>query len=681
MKKLILPTLLLFCINLYAQTKGDSLETVLLQVAADQKANVLNQLSVYYQESDSARSMGYARRASVLASASNNREELADAWFNMGECLYCCDEFQRAQTYYKRALEIAKEMNDKIRIGGVLNSIALTHYFRSEYDLAIEKQMEALRCLENTDGKILLSRVYSNIGMVYCRLGDDRKSINYYRVAAAILEKEGGPSRMKQNAINYNGIGIGYYNLGKIDSSRINYQIALKGFQRANDREKVAVTLNNIANTFVEQHDSLEKALDYFQQALAVFEELNDVRNATFVIESLGAAFLAMGDAKKALTTLQAGLAMAQKNRIGYFIQQNYYRDISSTYEKMGKIGEAYTAYKMYRIYLDSLRQEERIKQVAELEKKFQTEKKEEEIRRLNAEKEVVNLQIQKERTIRMFVTVLLIMTIGIVIYISYAYYDKRKRNYILSQKNEQIEKQRSELEKVNATKNKFFSILAHDLKNPFHTIMGYSSLLYQDYERFTEGERRKYAGDIYRSANNIFRLLQNLLDWSRSQTGNIRYSPVRFELKPLSDAVFSLLSPFAAQKSVRLNNRVPEGVYIHADPMMTETILRNLMSNAIKFSFPEGQVSVKAKQDKTGEITFYVIDEGQGLSTNDIEQLFRIDSKVRRKGTGGEDGSGLGLTLCKEFVQINKGTIQVESKPGKGSTFSVTLPADAMQQ
>jgi signal transduction histidine kinase len=110
---------------------------------------------------------------------------------------------------------------------------------------------------------------------------------------------------------------------------------------------------------------------------------------------------------------------------------------------------------------------------------------------------------------------------------------------------------------------------------------------------------------------------------------------------------------------------------------MMVETILRNLMSNAIKFSYPAGQISVKIRQERTAEITFCVSDEGQGLSQNDRQQLFRIDSKIRRKGTGGEDGSGLGLALCKEFVQINNGTIQVESEPGKGSTFCATLPAE----
>jgi signal transduction histidine kinase len=673
MKKLVLLVLLFSCITLFAQTGADSLLTVLAQASGDEKIHVLNQLSKHYQENDSVKSMRYARQALVLARESGNQAEMCNAYFNIAECLYCFERFAEAQTYYHQALDFAKGRDDKVQMGKILNSISLVHYFRSEYDLAIENQMEALRHLRNSDAKLILARVYSNIGMVYSRIGEYRRSINYYREAAAINEEQGSAHSA---AINYNGIGVDYYNMNMLDSSRINYQTALKCFQSVNDREKIAITLNNIANVFVEQGDSLDKALDYFYQALDVFEELNDTRNMIFVLESLGAAYLVMGDERKALKVLLSGLELAKKHRIGYFIQQSYYIDISRTYEKMGKISEAYAAYKLHRTYLDSLRQEERIRQVNELEKKFETERKEEEILRLNAENEVVNLQIQEEKTIRTFVTVLLLLTIGIIIYISYAYYDKKKNNRILKQKNEQIEHQRNELEKINATKNRFFSILAHDLKNPFHTIMGYSSLLDRDYERFTEEERRKYAGDIYKSASNIFRLLQNLLDWSRSQTGNLKYDPVKFDLRQLTEAVLSVLKPLADQKAVLLNNHIPEGVYLYADRMMVETILRNLISNAIKFSYPEGDVTIQIGREANGEVTICINDKGMGISQADLQQLFMIDSKIKRKGTKGEEGSGLGLSLCKEFVGINKGTIDVKSEPGKGSTFCISLPA-----
>ncbi|MEL7586043.1 MAG: tetratricopeptide repeat protein [Prolixibacteraceae bacterium] len=673
MKNPFLFILLFSCLSLAAQHQADSLLKLLPALAENEKAHVLNQLSVSFQEDDSARSLGYAREALALARKSDNRPEIGDALFNAGECYYCFEEFSLALKSYQQALEVIQALDDKERLGDIYNSISLVHYFRSEYDLAIKNQMEALRSLKNSNSKRTMARVYSNIGMVYSRIGDDRRSINYYREAVALNQEEGN---MDGVAVNYNGIGIGYYNMGKFDSSVINYHIALKGFRAVNDREKIAITLNNIANVFVDQGDSLTQALDYFRQALSVFEELNDVRNATFVLESLGAAYLVMGEETKALEILQSGLELAKKHRIGYFIQSTCYKDITRAYEKMGKVNEAYASYKLYKAYEDSLHQEERIRQAAELEKKFETEKKEEEILRLNAEHEIVSLQVQKEKAIRTFVTVVLLLAIGIMIYISYAYYQKKKTNTVLNQKNEQIEQQRNELEKINATKNRFFSILAHDLKNPFHTILGYASLLDNDYGRFSDEERKKYAGDIYKSANIVFRLLQNLLDWSRAQTGSLTYNPVSFELKQLSESVLSLLKPLADQKGITLDNRINGGVFLYADPMMMETILRNLLSNAIKFSYPEGHVSISAGKNPQEQVTICVSDDGAGLSEDDLRQLFRIDSTVRRKGTGGEEGSGLGLAICKDFVGTNKGTIRVESEPGRGSRFYVTIPA-----
>ena len=673
MKKLVLLSVLFSFFFLFARAQADSLLFVLEHAPLNDKARICNELSAIFQKTDSARSMKYAREALSLASLNNQPGECSDSWFNMGECLYCFEEFVKARDFYSKSFEFAKTVADSIRMGEILNTWALTYYFSSEYDLAIGMQMEALRYLNSADREEIRARVYSNIGMVYSRLGDFRKNISYCRKAVAINKKNGDIFRA---AFDYNGMGIAYYSLGMPDSAGYFYRLALKGFQSANDRDKVAATLSNLANVLVDKGDSMEKAMDYFQQALDVFEELSDVRNAAFVIESQGAAYLKMGNAKKAIETLHPGLELAKKHRLGYFIHQAYYGDISGAYEKTGKIQEAFDAYKLHRIYLDSLRQEERIKQVNELETKFETERKEEEIRRLHAEKELASVQIQEEKTMRTFMSVLLALTLAIVAYVSYAYFSKRKTNRILKQKNEQIENQKDELIKVNATKNKFFSILAHDLKNPFHTIMGYASLLDRDYERFTDGERRKYAGDIYKSAGNVFRLLQNLLDWSRSQSGALKYNPVSFELKPVAETVISLLKPLASEKKLVMENRIPGDLRIYADPMMVETIIRNLTSNAVKFSHPEGEILISAVPEPSGKILLCVRDEGTGILKEEQPQLFALDSKIKRKGTKGEDGSGLGLSICMDFVRLNGGDIWVESEPGRGSTFCVTFPA-----
>jgi signal transduction histidine kinase len=227
----------------------------------------------------------------------------------------------------------------------------------------------------------------------------------------------------------------------------------------------------------------------------------------------------------------------------------------------------------------------------------------------------------------------------------------------------------------MNAAKNKFFSIIAHDLKNPFHTVMGYSELLQRDYDHFSEEERRKFAGDIHQSSGKIFQLLQNLLEWARSQTGRLTFSPTPIELQRVVSAALGVLRPLANQKNIAINLDFDEKLMVFADPLMLETVIRNLLNNAIKFTPENGLIEISAIE-RGKQIEICVKDTGTGISEVDVTKLFKIDSTVKRKGTNNEDGSGLGLILCREFVQKHEGNIWVKSEPGKGSSFFFTIPA-----
>jgi len=678
MKKLILLFLVFSHINLWAQSKVDSLQTVLSGIKGDERGQVLNQISSYLRQSDSMKCMNYARQALTAAQNSKNQSIAGNAYFNMAECQYYFDRYEDALKYYQYALDLFEKLNDRDKMAEIYNSAGLVHYYRGEYDRALENQINALRCLENSTDQQELAHVYSNMGMVYSRLGDYPRSIQNYRKAAVVNRRRGD---LYSVAVNYNGIGVGYYNQGKPDSAKVSYQVSLSAFKLLNDREKIAIALNNIANIFVDKADSLDKALRYYEEALAVFEQLNDQRNKAFVLDGLGGAYRAMGDKDKALRTFHEGLELAKKHRLGFYIQQLYYKDIAATCEMQGNIRNAYSAYKLYKSYQDSLHQEEQMKQVAELEKKFETEMKEAEIVKLNAEQEMAHLQIQKDKAIRIFGMIVILLLLIIIIYVSFGYYEKKRVNALLNQKNEQIENQKTELEKTNAAKNKFFSIIAHDLKNPFHTVLGYSFLLSTEYERFEERDRKKYAGEIYKASDNIFRLLQNLLDWSSSQTGQLKYEPAEFDFKVLYGKINDLLEPIAGQKKISLNAAIPDDLGVYADPMMVEIVLRNLISNAVKFSYKESRVITEAKSNGCQQVIVSVRDQGKGISREDLQHLFRIDSPVKQKGTNGEKGSGLGLILCREFIHINQGKIWAESESGKGSTFYFSLPEKITQR
>jgi len=232
----------------------------------------------------------------------------------------------------------------------------------------------------------------------------------------------------------------------------------------------------------------------------------------------------------------------------------------------------------------------------------------------------------------------------------------------------------REALQELNATKDKFFSIIAHDLRNPFNSIIGFSSLLLSNYDLYDKERVIKFIQRIHNSGESIFKLLENLLQWSRIQTNRMEFTPETINLKQLVDATLSVVTNNAEAKQINLTNLILEDIMIVVDSNMISTVIRNLVSNAIKFTHENGQITISSKLlNDIVEVT--ISDTGVGMPDDDLKKLFRIDTQFTVPGTANEKGSGLGLILCKEFIEKNNGIIWAESSLGKGSDFKFTLP------
>src|SRR6056297_225946 len=228
-----------------------------------------------------------------------------------------------------------------------------------------------------------------------------------------------------------------------------------------------------------------------------------------------------------------------------------------------------------------------------------------------------------------------------------------------------EIEEKRKQLEELNATKDKFFSIIAHDLKNPFNTVIGLSELLLYRYDNYDEEKIKEFIGQINKFSSNAYNLLDNLLQWARSQTGRIKVSPSDIDIEKLTQENISLLEDKAQQKNISLDSQVEPETFVYADSNMINTVIRNLISNAIKFTPDGGKIIIKAEE--SGEkIKFSVVDNGVGIAKEDIPKLFNLTTNYTSEGTNAEVGTGLGLILCKEFIEKNNGNIWVESEEGK---------------
>lgn len=237
-----------------------------------------------------------------------------------------------------------------------------------------------------------------------------------------------------------------------------------------------------------------------------------------------------------------------------------------------------------------------------------------------------------------------------------------------------QLHQYSEELKEMNATKDKFLSIIAHDLKTPFNSILGLSEILKNEIRSFDSDSIEQYIGLIYSTSKNTYRLLENLLDWARMQQGKMPFNPRPLILRELVTDIFDVLNDGALKKQITLINTIEEQIIIHADINMIKTVIRNLVSNSIKFTAAHGWIEVSAFNEDNF-IHVSVKDNGTGISKADIGKLFRIGTSYSHRGTENEVGNGLGLILCEEFVSKHSGKIWVESEVGQGSEFKFLLP------
>ncbi|MGM0566308.1 MAG: ATP-binding protein [Bacteroidota bacterium] len=252
-----------------------------------------------------------------------------------------------------------------------------------------------------------------------------------------------------------------------------------------------------------------------------------------------------------------------------------------------------------------------------------------------------------------------------------------KQRTQELVDQREAIRKEKDKISEMNKTKDKFFSIIAHDLRSPFNSLLGLSSILTDDFDNLTDGEKKDMAEHIHKTSNLSFNLLDNLLAWSRTQRDKVEIYPEKHDLSEVVKETIHLLYSSAEAKNIRINNLTSRSYEGYFDKNMVLTITRNLVSNAIKFTQEGGLIEINITEDKK-QLRFMVKDNGIGMSDKELQSLFDLGNQMRRKGTKNEAGTGLGMILCKDFAERNNGRLLVESEFNKGSIFTLVLPKEA---
>ncbi len=482
----------------------------------------------------------------------------------------------------------------------------------------------------------------------------------------------------------------------------------LNGYLNPTDGiRKEADTLRGIANTkrnngyFYYKQQEFDKALNQLLRARTIYDQLEDAAEMAQTDHYIGKVYLAQGLLLPARSYFTASLEMAEQIGMLPLVINNYSK-LSELMVFENNFEAACYYLKKLVEFQDSLHAEESRWHSIEMEMRHDRGVKESEINLLRKSNQINQLSLEKQRLLRNFLIIFIVLTLLmlLIIYNRYSAYKQTNRvlqyqkerithyntmlkglnSSLLDQKekvdelNERLKKSQQKLIDINKTKDQFFSIISHDLRSPFASIVSFSRIMKRDINNLSKDELQQLAAELDKSVLKINNLLDNLLQWSRSQTGKIKYQPQRFLLKNTVAENIKLFVANALDKKIELVDSVDVGIEVWADVNMCDTIIRNLLSNAIKYTDKGGRVAISSKlTDDMVEVT--VSDTGVGILPEDQKNLFRADKLHSTFGTKDEKGSGLGLLLCKGFVEKQGGGIRLQSTPGEGSQFSFTLP------
>ncbi|HEX6225340.1 MAG TPA: tetratricopeptide repeat-containing sensor histidine kinase [Chryseolinea sp.] len=471
------------------------------------------------------------------------------------------------------------------------------------------------------------------------------------------------------------------FNIAHIYSTQRIYNRSLQTHRRAlairralKDKAREAISLNEIGELYRRMKND-GRALANHRLALKIRQDLNDEKGMAESFNNIGFLYYQERRYNEAIANLNSGLSAALKSQ-SLEQQQKSYDYLSLCYKQLGEFDSALKERERFVVVSDFIQNQKNDQRLLESQSRYVIDTKESQIEALEKERERRERQLTAQKNLRNFLISLIGFGLVTVALIFNLYKVKQRANNKLQQINEKVKHQNEQLQALNATKDKFFSIIGHDLKGPLNSLTSFSGLLINHTDSLSKEEIQMLAKDFDKSLKNLLALLNNLLEWSRSQTGNIEFTPESFDISALIKESKGLLCTQAQNKRISILDDSNLSARVTAHRQSLSTVVRNLISNSIKFT-PEGGLIKLATKQKKDHVVVSIADTGVGMSQEVIDKLFRIDSKHTTKGTADEKGTGLGLILCKDFVEKNGGRLWVESEEGKGSVFYFTVPSD----
>jgi len=630
MKKSITLFCLMLVVNFtFAQNTDikiiDSLKIEFKKAKTDTvKINILNELSSKNFYSNPMEGMRYGEIALNLATKIKWKKGMAIANNHIATCHWVTANFPKSISYFQNSLSNYQDIKDQVGIANAYNHLGSLHLEIKKYKAAFFYFHQAYKIDRLSLNKTQIGNDLTGIGDAFFRLDNYTKALEFYFKARDLYHSDS----------NFDGVGVSYINIGKAYSSQQKYAKAIENYNKALDNLTKKELTYYVGNT------NLELAKAYYN--LAMEDKSAKAKNLN----------LSLQYSNKAINTF---------NEIKTFDKINECNlELYKAYKETGNHKLALEYHEKYlKVKETDLTYENNIK-LGELKTKREFELKDKKI-------EIQELKIKSEsRKVYLLISII-ITTLTLFSVFLWLYLSKRSRNKLLLEKN-------IEISNANKQKDRFFSIIAHDLRGPFVGFLGLTELLTSEIDTMDKEEIQFLAANLKSSAQNLENLLENLLEWSSMEQGLIPFTPIKNNLHQITEECISILQAAAAKKEIQIQDKLADDTIVFADNYMLHAIIRNILSNAVKFTPKGGIISIQSKKDSKNTI-LSITDSGIGMNAKMIENIFKLDVKTNRKGTENELSSGLGLILCKEFVEKHGGKIWVESEENKGTTFYCSFP------
>lgn len=557
-----------------------------------------------------------------LMKSDNNKELKAKIFDIIGKSYIELGNYKEALIYTLEAYELNKYLKKKNEICISLNDLGIIYGSLYQYDKSMHALLHALELGEDSLNQIKRAHLYANIGTVYEKTRNYTKSLEHYEKAYSIY--------LKENANQYlgkilNDIGSIYHKLGNIRKALEFNKKSIKIYKEIENQKEVSASLLSIGKLYYDLKD-YELAEEYYNEALKLSKKSEEEELICSIYNELGKAEIRKKEIYKAEEYLLKAYEIAE-NKDFHSCRKNICGNLVLLYEEKEDFQKALYYQKKLTLIEKNFYSETSIRKINELHIRYEIDKKEKEAE----------------------------------IY--------RLKNIELAETNEK-------LRAANSAKDKFLSILSHDIKNQFTVLVALSEMLYKFFDDHERERQLLYIRELNELSKELTNIFTNILEWGRSQTGKIKFKPDFYNLYEILDSILLPLEKTAERKKISIANEIPQTALMYCDKNMMETILRNLITNGIKFTERNGSVNIYYRL-KGDEHEIIVEDTGVGIDEKFINDLFNADKITSTEGTEEEKGFGLGLVLCREFAEYHNGNITAENC-GNGSRFIFTAPVNS---